>query len=63
MAEVVELKAFVTASPNEADFSSAATKENGKHIRLLKVMLRLNLMKAAISKAKQCALWELTYNL
>ncbi len=26
MAEVVELKAFVTASPNEADFSSAATK-------------------------------------
>lgn len=25
MAEVVELKAFVTASPNEADFSSAAT--------------------------------------
>ena len=27
MAEVVELKAFVTASPNEADFSSAATKK------------------------------------
>lgn len=26
MAEVVELKAFVTASPNEADFSSVATK-------------------------------------
>lgn len=26
MAEVVELKAFVTASPNEADFSAAATK-------------------------------------
>jgi len=26
MAEVGELKAFVTASPNEADFSSAATK-------------------------------------
>lgn len=26
MAEVVELKAFVTASPNEADFSSAPTK-------------------------------------
>lgn len=26
MAEVVELKAFVTANPNEADFSSAATK-------------------------------------
>lgn len=26
MAEVVELKAFVTSSPNEADFSAAATK-------------------------------------
>lgn len=26
MAEVVELKAFITANPNEADFSSAATK-------------------------------------
>ena len=34
MAEVVELKAFVTSSPNEADFRQQRKTEQTKHIRL-----------------------------